>query len=182
MCFTQQCSWHLQAGGSTGGRGAPLAAAGTHIIHPTMPAKLTSGSVSTTSKTPRHASRAALAYSGMKSVECTRQRCAGAATGRALRCQGPARRSRGVCAPAGMRLSPGPGCRAHGPAGIPAAMPPGCHPPAPVAHLRLGRPQVHVLIVPLHVVAHLRLPAGEHTAHCSGAARRRQQRLHKLGG
>lgn len=47
----------------------------THMIHPTMPAKLGSGSVSTTSNTPKQVSRRAVAYSGMKSVECTRQRC-----------------------------------------------------------------------------------------------------------
>lgn len=70
------------------------------MIQPTMPAKLTSGSVSTTSNTPRHASRAALAYSGMKSVECTRQRCAGGRAGGMLRGQD------GVCAGAKRTYDP----------------------------------------------------------------------------
>lgn len=57
--------------------------AATHMIQPTMPAKLGSGSVSTTSNTPSGSSRRGPVYSGMKSVECTRQRCRQAEEGAA---------------------------------------------------------------------------------------------------
>lgn len=39
--------------------------------------------------------------------------------------------------------------------------------PCPAPHLCLCCPQVHMLIVPLHMVGHLRLAAGEHAPHCT---------------
>lgn len=165
--------------GRTGG-GAPSPS--THMIQPTMPAKLTSGSVSTTSNTPRQAPlRCRLLYSGMKSVECTRQRCKQEQSGGGGEALGVALRQ-------GKRRLGTPRCtlQLHAPAAAAARTAVATAHRHQAAHLRLCCPQVHVLVITLHVVGHLGLAAREHAAHCTtargGEGRRRVERSHGQRG
>jgi hypothetical protein len=164
-----------------------------------MPAKLTSGSVSTTSNTPRQASRRGEPYSGMKRVECTRQRCKqgeGRAGCRQVRDIAQCSGAWPASLPA-KQLNVQPGCHhiaSSSACGCSACLP-ACHHrrcpptcvllpdvascrclPACVTHLRLCRSQVHLLVVPLHVVRHLWLAASEHSTHCRTGSRSKVER------